>query len=71
MLAVLAGPLPITARGAAVASALLSDGTGPLHNRHSGLDLGTAIREATRLMTARPAGVAEDLAATATAGGIR
>jgi hypothetical protein len=52
MLTVLACPLPITARGAAMASSLLSDGTGPLHYRHSLLDLGAAVREATRQMAA-------------------
>ncbi len=50
MLAVLAGALPIAARGAAMASVLLSDGTGPLHSRRSPLDLGAAVREATRQM---------------------
>ena len=50
MLAVLTGALPITARGAAMASVLLSDGTGPLHNRRSPLDLGAEIRHATRQM---------------------
>jgi hypothetical protein len=50
MLAVLAGPSPIAARGAAMASLLLSDGTGPLHNHRSALDLGAAVREATRQM---------------------
>ena len=50
MLTVLAGPLPIAARGAAMASLLLSDGTGPLHNHRSPLDLGAAVREATRQM---------------------
>ena len=50
MLAVLAGPLPVGARGAAMASLLLSDGTGPLHNRRSPLDLGAAVRQATRQM---------------------
>jgi hypothetical protein len=50
MLTILAGPLPITARGAAMASSLLSDGTGPLHNRRSSLGLGAAVREATRQM---------------------
>jgi hypothetical protein len=50
MVTVLAGPLPITVRGAAMASYLLSDGTGPLHNRHSSLDLGAAVCEATRQM---------------------
>lgn len=48
MLTVLPGPLPI--RSAAMASSLLSDGTGPLHNRHSPHDLGAAMREATRFM---------------------
>jgi hypothetical protein len=52
MLTVLTGMLPITARGAAMASVLLSDGTGPLHNHHSPLDLGAEVREATRQMTA-------------------
>jgi hypothetical protein len=50
MLAVLTGALPITARGAAMASVLLSDGTGPLHNRRSPLDLGAEVRQATRQM---------------------
>jgi hypothetical protein len=50
MLDVLAGPLPVTPRGAAMASSLLSDGTGPLHDRHCVVDLGGAVREATRQM---------------------
>jgi hypothetical protein len=50
MLAVLAGPLPIAARGAAMASVLLSDGTGPLHNRRSPADLGAEVRLATTQM---------------------
>ncbi len=50
MLAVLAGPRPIAARGAAMASLLLSDGAGPLHNHRSALDLGAAVREATGQM---------------------
>jgi hypothetical protein len=50
MLAVLTGALPITARGAAMASVLLSDGTGPLHNHRSPLDLGAEVRQATRQM---------------------
>jgi hypothetical protein len=54
MVDVLAGPRPITPRGAAMASSLLSDGTGPLHNRHSPLDLGAAVRDATRQMTEPP-----------------
>ena len=50
MLAALRGPLPVSARGAAMASSLLSDGTGPVHDRHSPLDLDAAVREATRQM---------------------
>ncbi len=50
MLTLLAGPLPVTARGAAMASSLLTDGTGPLHNRHAPLGLAAAVREATRQM---------------------
>ena len=52
MLAVLACPLPISARGAAMASVLLGDGTGPLHNHHSTRDLAAAVRDATREMKA-------------------
>ena len=52
MLAVLASPLPISARGAAMASVLLGDGTGPLHNPHSTRDLAAAVRDATRAMKA-------------------
>lgn len=51
MIAVLAGGLPIAARGAAIASSLLSDGTGPLHNRHSPLELSAAVQEAIRHMS--------------------
>lgn len=50
MLAVLRGPLPVSARGAAMASSLLSDGTGPVHDRRSPLDLDAAVREAMRQM---------------------
>jgi hypothetical protein len=50
MLAVLTGAHPIAARGAAMASVLLSDGAGPLHSRRSPVDLGAAVREATRQM---------------------
>jgi hypothetical protein len=50
MLAILRGPLPVSARGAAMASSLLSDGTGPVHDRHSPLNLGAAVREATGQM---------------------
>lgn len=57
MLSVLTGPFPITVRGAALASSLLSDGTGPLHNQHCPLGLGAAVREATRQMTDPRAGI--------------
>ena len=50
MLGVLRGPFPVSARGAAMASSLLSDGTGPVHDRHSPLDLDAAVRKATRQM---------------------
>jgi hypothetical protein len=50
MISVLASGLPIDARGAAMASWLLSDGTGPLYNHRSPVGLGTVVREATRLM---------------------
>jgi hypothetical protein len=55
LLAALTGALPIAARGAAMASVLLSDGTGPLHSYRSPLDLGAAVREATRQMNPLPA----------------
>lgn len=50
MLAFLAGPRPIKARGAAIASTLVGDGTGPLYNRRCPLGLGATVREATRQM---------------------
>jgi hypothetical protein len=50
LIAVLTGGRPIDARGAAMASSLLSDGTGPLYNRRSPVDVGTAVRAATRQM---------------------
>jgi hypothetical protein len=50
LLATLTSTLPITARGAAMARVLLSDGTGPLHSYRCPLDLGAAVREATRQM---------------------
>jgi hypothetical protein len=67
MLAVLTGAPPIAARGAAMASVLLSDGTGPLHSRRSPLDLGAAVREATRQMNPF-AGALSDGAARDSAG---
>lgn len=62
LVAVLTGALPIAAHGATMASVLLSDGTGPLHNDRSPLDLGAAVREATRQMdpsAAAPTGGAD------------
>ena len=50
MISVLAGGSPIDARGAAMASWFLRDGTGPLHNHRSPLGLGAEVREATRQM---------------------
>jgi hypothetical protein len=50
MIAVLASGRPIAARGAAMASGLLTDGTGPLYNRRSAVDLAFVVREATRQM---------------------
>lgn len=37
---------PVPARGVAIASTLLADGTGPLYNRNSRVDLRVAVREA-------------------------
>jgi hypothetical protein len=45
MLNALLAPLPAQARGAAMASWLLSDGTGPLYDRRRSADLGIALRE--------------------------
>jgi hypothetical protein len=50
MISLLNSARPIDARGVAMASSLLRDGTGPLYNRRSLLDLGTAVRAATRQM---------------------
>jgi len=47
MLNALRDPLPISARGGAMVSWLLSDGTGPIYNRRRSAELGTAINEAT------------------------
>ena len=52
MIAVLISARPIDAHGAAIASALLSDGTGPLYNHRSCVDLGAVVRAATRQMDA-------------------
>ena len=48
MLGVVAGQRPITARGAAMARALLTDGAGPLYNPRSGRDLAAEVRDVTR-----------------------
>jgi hypothetical protein len=50
MISVLASDRPIDARGAAMASVLLRDGTGPLYNHRSLVDLGAVVRAATRQM---------------------
>jgi hypothetical protein len=67
MIGVLAGGLPIAPRGAALARRLLIDGTGPLHNQRSHLDLTAAVREATRQLDlfadTRPDGADADVAA--------
>jgi len=48
LLALLAGPRPVAARGAAMAMVLLTDGTGPVHNHRSPVSLAAAVREAIR-----------------------
>jgi hypothetical protein len=45
----LRAPLPVAARGAAAASALLTDGSGPVYNRRHP----ASLREALRLVTAQ------------------
>jgi hypothetical protein len=50
MISVLTSGLPIDARGAAMASSLLRDGTGPLYNHRSLVDLGAVVRAATQQM---------------------
>jgi hypothetical protein len=47
MLGALSTPLPVSARGVAMASRLLSDGTGPLYNRSCTVRLSTALAEVT------------------------
>jgi hypothetical protein len=47
MVTALVAPLPVAARGVAMASSLLSDGAGPLYNRQCQVDLVDAIRGAT------------------------
>jgi hypothetical protein len=50
MISVLTSGRPIDARGAAMASELLRDGTGPLYNHRSLVDLGAVVRAATQQM---------------------
>jgi hypothetical protein len=50
MTAALRAPLPAPARGVAMASVLLMDGAGPLYNARGQVDLGTAVRAATRFL---------------------
>jgi hypothetical protein len=45
MLRALLTPLPVPARGTAMASWLLRDGAGPIYNRRCSGDLGTTLRE--------------------------
>ena len=45
MLSALTDPLAPPARGAAMVSWLLRDGTGPLYDRRRSPELGTALRE--------------------------
>jgi len=58
LLALLAGPRPVEARGAAMAMVLLTDGTGPVHNHRAPLSLTAAVREAIRQLDPRSAGQA-------------
>lgn len=51
MLGVVTAQRPITARGAAMARALLTDGAGPLFNPRSGRDLAGEVRDVTRRLT--------------------
>jgi hypothetical protein len=48
MITVLARTSPIAARGVAMASLLLTDGNGPLHNHRSPVNLSAAVQEAAR-----------------------
>jgi hypothetical protein len=52
MIDVLRDSLPVRARGVAMASRLLSDGTGPLYSGRSGEDLRAGVREALRHLLA-------------------
>jgi hypothetical protein len=48
MIAGLRAPSPVPARGVAIASGLLSDGTGPLYNERCRQNLRTVVRSAVR-----------------------
>jgi hypothetical protein len=52
MLVALTAPLPVPARGVAMATALLSDGAGPLYNVGSSSNLVSALRQITRQLDA-------------------
>jgi hypothetical protein len=55
MLSALSSPLPVPARGVAMASRLLSDGTGPLYNRNGAASLSLALRSVTAQLDPVPA----------------
>jgi hypothetical protein len=54
MLLVLRARLPIPAQGVAMASHLLTDGTGPVHNGRSPVDLRTSLRAVARQLDPAP-----------------
>jgi hypothetical protein len=54
MLDALSSCRPVSARGVAMAGLLLSDGTGPLYNRSSTVNLPAALREVTTRLEAAP-----------------
>jgi hypothetical protein len=48
LVAALRGPLPVRVRGVAIASLLMTDGTGPVYRAPRGTDLATAVQSALR-----------------------
>lgn len=62
LISVLGSGVPISARGAAMAGLLLSDGSGPLYNHRAAAGLGSAVRAA-----AQQAPADDDLAGQAAA----
>jgi hypothetical protein len=52
MLGALVAPVPVPARGVAMATALLRDGAGPLYNAQSSSDLVAAVGQITRQLDA-------------------